>query len=137
MPRSGQDAVPAFPLRFIPMPILAKVIDFVFSDRLYSTVFPRDIDSAVKMSLLYVFCVSFSESSVGETSHAPVPASLPRAGFVFVCLFCFLFAWFPVRCCPHCLREPHRAVRGLYYYPPVRFSITFSYIRNSPCLRRG
>ena len=111
-----------FPLRLIRIPILAKVIDFVFSDRLYSAFFPRDIASAVTMSLLYVFCVSFSAFSVGEIPHASVPASLPRFRFclIFLSLRGFLF-----RCCPHCLSEPHRAVRVLCYYPPVRFSIAF------------
>ena len=96
MPRSDQDAVPVFPLRLIRIPILAKVIDFVFSDRLYSAFFPRDIASAVTMSLLYVFCVSFSVFSVGEIPHAPVPASAARSGFRFRLFVFSLFAWFPV-----------------------------------------
>ena len=78
MPRSDQDAVPALPLRHIRIPILVEVIDFVFSDRLYSAFSPRDIVLAVTMSLLYVFYVFFSAFGVGKISHAPVPACLPR-----------------------------------------------------------
>ena len=97
MPRSDQATVPAFSLHLIRISILAEAIDFVFSDRLYSAFFPCDIASAVTMYLLCLFFVSFGAFSVGEISHAPVPASLPRDRvFVFVFLLFSLFAWFPV-----------------------------------------
>ena len=70
------------------IPVLAEVIDFVFSDRFVFRLFPRDIALAVTMFLFLVFCVSFIAFSVGEISHAPVPASPPRDRvFVLVCLF--------------------------------------------------
>ena len=61
----------------------------------------------------------------------------PELGFSFFVCFSLSVRGFLFRCCPHCLSEPHRARRVLCYYPPVRFSIAFSYIPNAPCLCRG
>ena len=80
---------------FVCIPILAEVIDFVFSDRLYSAFFPRDIASAATMSLLYVFCASFSAFSVGEARTRPFQPLCREIGFPFLFVFSF-FAWFPV-----------------------------------------
>ena len=43
MPRSDEDAVPAFPLRLIRVPILAEVIDFVLERPFAFLLLPRDI----------------------------------------------------------------------------------------------
>ena len=134
MPRSDQDAVPAFPLRLIRFSILAEAIDFVFSDRSYSAFFPRDIASAVTMSLLYVFYVSFIAFSVGEISHASVPASLPRFRFclIFLSLRGFLF-----RCCLHRLSELRHAITCSIILPPRSGLFRAFSLRSAPCLRRG
>ena len=101
MPRSDQDAVRAFPFRLIRISILAEVIDFVFSVRLCSAFFPRDTAAAVTMSLLYVFCVSFSAFSVGESRTRPFRPLCREIGFRFIFIFRFsLFAWFPVPMLP-------------------------------------
>ena len=102
MPRSDQDAVTAFPLHLIRVPMLAEVIDYVFSDRLYSAFFPRDVAYAVTMSILYIFGVSPSALSAGEISHAPVPVSLFRERSRERVLFLFFFSlrYFPVPILP-------------------------------------
>ena len=123
---SDQDAVPAFPLRLIRFPILAEAIDFVFSDRLYSAFFPCDIASAVTMYLLCFFLFLLARSVSAKSRTHPFRPLCREIGFSFLfsCFFLSLRG-FLFRCCPHCLSEPHRAVRVLCYYPPVRFSIAF------------
>ena len=92
MPRSDQDAVPAFPLRLIRVPILAEVTDF--QRPFVFRILPRDVALTVTMSLLYVVCFSFSARSIGEISHVPVPASPPRDRFFNL----FFFSPFVVSC---------------------------------------
>ena len=82
------------------------------------------------MSGLYMFYESSSALSVGEISHAPVPASLPRhrSLFSFFSLRGFLF-----RSCPHCLSEVRRAITCSITLPPrlvfFRFFHTFEVLR--------
>ena len=56
MPRSGQEAVPAFSLRLPRIPILAEVTDFVLQRPFEFRLLPGDIALAVIMSVLYVLC---------------------------------------------------------------------------------
>ena len=107
------------------------MIDSVFSGRSYSAFFPRDIASAVTMSLINVFWFSFSASSVGKISHAPVPASPPRERvFVFVCSFSLLCGLL-FGSCPHCLSEPNRACTLSVLLPPA--SVFYPAFGHSEC----
>ena len=74
------------------------------------------------MSVPYMFCVASNALSVGEISHAPVPASPPRDRvlFLFSSLRGFLF-----RHCPHCLSELRRAITCSIISPPRMFFRTF------------
>ena len=119
MPRSDQDAVPAFPLRLIRFPILAEAIDFVFSDRLYSAFFPCDIASAVTMYLLCFFLFLLARSVSAKSRTHPFRPLCREIGFSFLfsCFFLSLRG-FLFRCCPHCLSEPHRARTCSVLLPP-------------------
>ena len=70
------------------------------------------------MSVPYMFCVASNALSVGEISHAPVPASPPRDRvlFLFSSLRGFLF-----RHCPHCFEqsESHHYVFHYTTPPPL------------------
>ena len=118
MPQSDQDAVPAFPFRLPRIPMLAEVIDFVLQQPFALRLLPCDIAQAVTMSVFYIYCISSSALSVGDISHAPVQASLPRDR---VLLFFFSLRGFLSRCCPHCLSELSGAIACYITSPPVWF----------------
>ena len=118
MPRSDLDAVPTFPLRLLHIPKPAKLIGFVLQRPFAFRFLPYDVAQAVTMSVFYIYCISSSALSVGDISHAPVQASLPRDR---VLLFFFSLRGFLSRCCPHCLSELSGAIACYITSPPVWF----------------
>ena len=76
------------------------------------------------MSVLYMFCVSSSALSVGEISHAHVPASLSRERGLF---FLFSLRGFLFRYCFPYLGEPRRARTCSIILPPVSLAFALSH----------
>ena len=75
------------------------------------------------MIILYMFYDSFSALTVGEISHAPFSASLPRNRVL--CLFSSLRG-FLLLYCPHCWSEPRRASTcAIILTPPFGFPSRF------------
>ena len=114
MPRSDQDAVPAFPHG---IPILAEVIDFVFSDRSYSA-FPARYSIFGRNDVCpHVFVLFLARSVLAKSRTRPFRPLYREIGVLFL-VFLLSLRSFLFRCCPYCLSEPHRASTCSVLLPP-------------------